>query len=425
MTDYVPFSENQSKILSIASRTAASITFCCAAYMLRKTFQQRHRMFHRLMMGISIHLLSYAGWYLYGNAAVPADTVNVWGAHGTTQTCSAQGFFLQISIAIPLYYAFLSVYSYQAVLHDFRVEHYAWMEKWIHILANAFPFLSAIYLLAIEAYNVGGNQTLCWIESIPFGCGGDVPCERGPQYIRWVYLFFAVLPTFFWLLFPTVVMVCLYRHVLLKQKRDRLPANHPLTPRLVARQASVYLLAVYWTYTFTMINAGLQKVGFTRVFPISLLGVININLWGLWLLWVYRYFQVEGEVTTHDDPNSSTEEEDVVPGGENSEGEEYSQELEEGAPSEQEGKAQPARKFRVRRTAVRTKRNAKPSSVHLDDTGNSRGGRSNASRSTDFTIFDGTNASGAFSQFIFAGDSDDEALDQNESTLWSHVQDHV
>jgi len=46
-------------------------------------------------------------------------------------------------------------------------------------------------------------------------------------------------------------------------------------------------------------------------------------------------------------------------------------------------------------------------------------------RQYSFNIFDGTNASSAFADFIHDGDSDDELAGNEESARWSAVQDHV
>jgi hypothetical protein len=42
-----------------------------------------------------------------------------------------------------------------------------------------------------------------------------------------------------------------------------------------------------------------------------------------------------------------------------------------------------------------------------------------------FNIFDGTNSSGKFACFIFAGDSEDEREDNRETERWNEVQDHI
>ena len=42
-----------------------------------------------------------------------------------------------------------------------------------------------------------------------------------------------------------------------------------------------------------------------------------------------------------------------------------------------------------------------------------------------FNIFDGTNASGAFADFINDGDSDDEQYDNGITEHWAAIQDHI
>ena len=42
-----------------------------------------------------------------------------------------------------------------------------------------------------------------------------------------------------------------------------------------------------------------------------------------------------------------------------------------------------------------------------------------------FNIFDGTNASGTFADFIHSGDSDDENIDNEQTIYWTDVQNHV
>lgn len=42
--------------------------------------------------------------------AIPADTSGVWHPRGNTWTCTAQGFFLTLGVAVPIYNAMLSYY---------------------------------------------------------------------------------------------------------------------------------------------------------------------------------------------------------------------------------------------------------------------------------------------------------------------------
>merc|ERR1712238_304956 len=42
-----------------------------------------------------------------------------------------------------------------------------------------------------------------------------------------------------------------------------------------------------------------------------------------------------------------------------------------------------------------------------------------------FNIFDGTNASSEYAEFIYAGDSDDERVDREQTNHWDTCQDHL
>jgi len=42
-----------------------------------------------------------------------------------------------------------------------------------------------------------------------------------------------------------------------------------------------------------------------------------------------------------------------------------------------------------------------------------------------FNIFDGTNATGGFAEFIYEADSDDEMNDERETQQWKDIQDHI
>lgn len=501
--DEIMFSESQSKALSIATRIAACISFGCALYMAHKAYKSRDRMFHRLMLGLSIHLIIYSCWYMYGTAAVPSGTPGVWRPRGTIQTCTAQGFFLQVSFAIPIYYSFLSLYSFQAVRYNFDVDRYQWIEKWIHLIVHIFPLGSAFYLLHIEAFNPSGHL-LCWIDSIPFGCGhgSGIECQRGPQNIEQIAWIFAGLPALLMLLFPTFVMLALYilvrRRTSKRMTYNNTPAatatgntptstSHPppflLTPPLVAKQAGVYLLGTYWTYLWAMINNGLQWIGDKKLFATAFMAVININLMGVWILLVYRYFRVvipkktttrttattrsttttTGAITRSMSSSSLTNNNKELPNIAESKNDMGDFAVEEIADDERMSQPETHNTAAPTTATTQTRTTSTATSILKSASSAGRllrsrflvhtgGGRNHHASSVDatghvsrisisnnndkhsaipssspptFNIFDGSNATGAFAQYVFDGDSEDAEEEQHESIMWSQVQSHV
>ena len=131
MADDTSFTQEQLFILVVVQRAASSVSFLSATYIVVMAFRNRHRVYHRLMLGMACHMIVFSVCELISTAAMP-ETYNdeesdeyshySWRPKGTIQTCEAQGFLIQFSgISFFLYYAFLSLYSFLAVRHNFQV----------------------------------------------------------------------------------------------------------------------------------------------------------------------------------------------------------------------------------------------------------------------------------------------------------------
>mmetsp|Transcript_10379 Transcript_10379/g.15942 ORF Transcript_10379/g.15942 Transcript_10379/m.15942 type:complete len:304 (+) Transcript_10379:322-1233(+) len=187
----VDISPKQQQLLNILPRVAAGVSFCCAVYMsyiILNSRYYRSRIYHRIFLGCSIHIVILNIITFWGSAAVPIGTPHILGAKGTIATCSAQGFIYQISVfVVPLYYAILSFLSYLHIANKVKVEKLMWLEKWVHLGVHFYPITSSIYLLSIQAFNP--IITSCWVSNVPMGCGGEYGeiCSRGPDNLfRWV-----------------------------------------------------------------------------------------------------------------------------------------------------------------------------------------------------------------------------------------------
>ena len=408
-TEY--FSDTESMILSLGARVAATITFGCAVYMCYRCYQSRARMFHRFMLGLSIHLLSSSAWNIYGTSAVPDSNMYIWGAAGSIQTCSAQGFFIQLSQAVPFYYVALSVYSFQAVRFNFDLKRYLWMENYIHMFVHAWPLGTATYLLTQQAYNPSAHLT-CWIHSVPLECETDssVECTRGPnkQNVKLLASVFAALPGILILLIPTLSMVCLI--IFVKQHQSRIRLRY----QAVAKQAAMYLMGLYASYLMTMINNGIQWISGSSNFVLAFLDVVFVNLIGVWVMLIYRYFRVplhnpgrrkstrRGSSTGFfiEDPSAASL-----------------------RTSSRRSSNMMRHKSNDFKETDSDKSNPAPFSNPVGaDTNNDEG---DVQEDDYFNIFDGTNASGPWAQYIHDGDDDDEEYDAEESDRWKDIQDHI
>ena len=123
------------------------------------------------------------------------DQGKVW-AIGNRYTCSLQGFFLTLSVAVPIYNAFLAFY-YMLVVNYNLSDHILRrrVEPTIHFIAFFWAFGTA-FTSAVMGFMNDANLW-CWIAPYPSGCkdswrfGDEGNCERGDNawIYRWAFYF--------------------------------------------------------------------------------------------------------------------------------------------------------------------------------------------------------------------------------------------
>jgi hypothetical protein len=136
--------------------------------------------YHRLLLGMSILDVLHSVWAALSTLPVPANSGAVYG-HGTTATCSAQGFFVQLSAATPVYMASLSIYFMLKIRYN--VSDVVLREKyefWLHVVPLVFAFGSASLGVALKIFNpISLPELGCWIAPFPVGCNIVGGCTRG------------------------------------------------------------------------------------------------------------------------------------------------------------------------------------------------------------------------------------------------------
>ena len=326
---------------------------------------------------MSINTLVFGAFTVYGIAAFPEY---VFGfpqqGNGTTTTCTVQGFFRFVSSYTTLfYYSFFSVYSYVGVSKNFRVSTFGWVEKYIHTAAHLLPLAPAFVNLSTQSYNptrfgvCGAPVRKPWFCEIAEK--GDIPCERGS--LGTTYYAASIVLEIIVLLFPAIMMGALYRKVKRDQSEIRLPA------RSVAIQGLVYLLLLYMVAIPLTIMHVLQWVrdlpnfymdGDAFVIVVFVV-LIAVQCQGFFNLVLYQYFSSE-KYHPHDT---------IIAEG------------------------------------TRRKKTVDAGEEHEIVFGNDP-----PTAGFSFNIFDGTNASGAFSDFVHDGDEEDEAADEKETEHWNNMQ---
>ena len=76
--------------------------------------------YHRLLCAMSVYDVLESVWNFTSTWPIPAGNANQVWSIGTTETCSAQGFFLTLSVAVPIYNAFLAFYYMLVVNYNLK-----------------------------------------------------------------------------------------------------------------------------------------------------------------------------------------------------------------------------------------------------------------------------------------------------------------
>lgn len=350
---------------------------------LGMAWKRREFVFHRLVLGMALHMFVTGASLCVGTVAIPRNVSGYIGNIGTAGTCTAQGFFIWFNGASMLcYYAGISFYSHVAILSGFEKPKYQWCEKWIHLVVHIYPIGTSLYLLIINGFNAASG--VCYIGSYPRGCefNNDVSCERGlPVFGAKEFFIFYWFPMTLIVLLPSVIMADLYFKVKKQEHHgDGEGSVVVVESQCILKQSWLYLIAIYCSvvpsvivsvvgYVITSQGIGVKNGGWYK-----LALYLNFSLFGMLTMAAYRYFTV--------DPTK------VKKGAFNI----FSL-----------GSAKESDTPVARRTEI-------------EDESQQR---------TEFNIFDGTNAGGDFADFIHDGDSDDEREDQLQSKHWASVQDHI
>ena len=254
----------------------------------------------------------------------------VYGAVGTTASCTAQGFFAQLNLLSPLYNLNLALYYLLLGKYHLTDKEIAnRYERYMHPISLIIAIVIAIAGLPLTLYN---NANLwCWIAPYPSNCEenngdpGEVPCERGQDawLYRWLF-FYCIL----WIIIVTVtvIMVLLIRSAvsderrfiaLQKETRSKRPSariiesspygdENPILcstmdlseahryerSRQTFRQAMFYLGVFYLTWVFQTVNRLYQLITGESVFILLVLHTIFAPLHGFFNFIVYRHGQI-------------------------------------------------------------------------------------------------------------------------------------
>lgn len=183
-----------SSVLSLLGSLWISIEFVFGKHSGEE--KNRFNPYHRLLFAMSVFDILESVWNFTSTWPIPEGTKNLWDPRGNQATCSAQGFFLMLGVAIPIYNAHLALYY--LLIINYRITEMTIkgiIEPLMHISACGWAIGTAVAALFLNQYN---NANLwCWIAPYPPGCkdswsfGKEANCERGDNawIYRWAFYF--------------------------------------------------------------------------------------------------------------------------------------------------------------------------------------------------------------------------------------------
>ena len=319
-------STSEARALAVVPKIPCLLSALGSAYIiLDVVFHRKRKTFHSLMLGMSISdLLASSAWFF---TTWPSPSGTFYGAVGNIQTCEAQGFFTQLSLATPLYNGALAVYYVLAV-------RYGWSEDRLWgkaFLLHGVPVLLAIATSATAIpLNLYNNYFWeCWISKYPIDCKETwqysyTTCERGDNASIFVWAFFYI-PLWVAVIIATACMFLVYHFVFQIERRDqrweqvvvssssiRIRPGSPNDTRgsretqtlrrcrrsqQVAVQGICYIGAFYFTWICPTISKLLQTVGNTSNFSLTVMTGLLLPLQGFLNMLVYirpRYLRAQG-----------------------------------------------------------------------------------------------------------------------------------
>jgi len=422
-------------------RISGLITVISAVCMMIMAWERQKFLFHRLVLGMSIHQLIYGLAYMLGTLAIPKEVGGHVGNYGTWGTCTAQGVLIYACVrGAMIYYASFCVYSYVGVLCGFDKKKYQWVEKYIHIFVNSYSIIMAVYLLFLQGFNP--DHGFCKAASYPENCetSKEMVCERGPDDVGMGHILLNwILPMIVYLVVPTVTMGVLYFKVKRHEAKQDWDKMFFVKSRSIAIQSFVYLSTLYWTAIPIFIIWVLQycmNSSSDTLFPYFLAAQINFSLFGLWSMLAYRHFSIEA-LKRRGKGNHKKERTTAVLVSLSLQAESTSLRVEDDKIQTNRRIDHAASEFifdageQSLSSMAENSTDSPTTNIHvptqmedgLPEVEPSTGAEAKCQFS--FNIFDGTNASGMFADFIYEGDSDDELGDREETQRWATAQDHV
>jgi hypothetical protein len=207
----------------------------------------------RLLAGMSVFdILSSSAWFL-SSWPVPEDTpIGIWNV-GNEQTCTAQGFFIQLGIGTVIYNACLAIYYLLVIRYGWKNQYIAKrVEPWMHFVAVVFALSTGVAGLALDLFNAAGYS--CFIAAYPPSCTqsyknkGPTNCMHGDNASIYQIAFW-LAPACFVIFLLAVSMFLVYWKIrTIETGSFRFQSQPRRMQKRFALQAFMYVGAMFITW---------------------------------------------------------------------------------------------------------------------------------------------------------------------------------
>lgn len=162
-----PFTIRQQRVLAILPKCTGLLSSLFSLYVIYTIVhdtKRRSRIYHRLLLGISLCELSTALWTGLSTWPIPTSSSSPYGAVGNIATCTVQGFWLQFGIAGPCYNASLSFYYLFVIRYGYKETQLEFWERYcFHIIPLLWGIISSLIGLYLRVY--GSVSLWCWVPT--------------------------------------------------------------------------------------------------------------------------------------------------------------------------------------------------------------------------------------------------------------------
>merc|ERR1740124_1597004 len=208
--------------------------------------------------------------------AVPVES-NIYGATGNINTCMAQGFFLMLGLAVPLYNSSLNIYYVLTIRYSISSEKFAKFEPILHAVSILLP-LSIATTCTVRNNMAPIMAGWCSIR-------GEIPLWTVQLVLTFCFIIVTLSMTCIcWTVTSQAMKMQKYKIAGKKRKLSTSRSRVDNDKHETIKQAFLYMLAFVLTYLSVYVGAFYTKgvVGGVPPYAVTILSSLLYPLHGFW-----------------------------------------------------------------------------------------------------------------------------------------------